>query len=192
MINVVDPLMLSAEDRLAIQQQRKTIYQVSFCPRGKGNKLTVQGLWWGGERLWLEDMVRINKLRSQLPLDQFPIDGHELHDGCVFLKIRYAPYSPVSAFRLMSRIIALMVKETDNTTQTATSWKCGVFGDLYELVPESIAQGVQQPMSQVVMKGEEPLVTVLRAPKGYKYRQLNGSDTEVMVDVVGTCTYMSD
>ena len=94
MINVVDPLMLSAEDRLAIQQQRKTIYQVSFCPSCRNSKLTAQGLWWGGERLWLEDMVRINKLRSQLPLDQFPIDGHELHDGCVFLKIRYIHSSP--------------------------------------------------------------------------------------------------
>jgi hypothetical protein len=30
MINVVDPSILSAEDRLAIQQQRKTIYQVSL------------------------------------------------------------------------------------------------------------------------------------------------------------------
>jgi hypothetical protein len=30
MINVVDPSILSAEDRLAIEQQKKTIYQVSF------------------------------------------------------------------------------------------------------------------------------------------------------------------
>jgi hypothetical protein len=29
MINVVDPSILSAEDRLAIEQQKKTIYQVS-------------------------------------------------------------------------------------------------------------------------------------------------------------------
>jgi hypothetical protein len=30
MVNVVDPSILSAEDRLAIEQQKKTIYQVSF------------------------------------------------------------------------------------------------------------------------------------------------------------------
>ena len=51
-----------------------------------------QGLWWGGERFWLEDMVRINKHRSGLPLDQFPMDGRTPQDGCVFLKIRSVPY----------------------------------------------------------------------------------------------------
>jgi hypothetical protein len=40
-------------------------------------------------------------------------------------------------------------------------------------------------MAQVVIKGEEPVVAIHKAPKGYKYRQLNDADTEVMVDVVG-------
>jgi hypothetical protein len=88
MINVVDPSILSAEDRLAIEQQKKTIYQVSFWRLDFWTKLMIQGLWWGGERLWLEDMVRINKLRSGLPLEQFPMDGRTPQDGCVFLKIR--------------------------------------------------------------------------------------------------------
>jgi hypothetical protein len=85
----------------------------------------------------------------------------------------------------MTRIIALSVQDTDATTQSATAWRCGIFGDLFELVPESDAQGLPQPMAQVLMKGEEPVVAVHKAPKGYKYRQLNDADTEVMVDVVG-------
>jgi len=39
MINVVDPLILSAEDRLAIEQQKKTIYQASFFKPLHGRKL---------------------------------------------------------------------------------------------------------------------------------------------------------
>jgi hypothetical protein len=89
---------------------------------------------------------------------------------------------------LTVRIIALTVQDTDATTQTATSWRCSVFGDLYELVSDIVAKELPQPMSQVVMKGEEPLITVLRAPQGYKYRQLNEPDTEVTVDVVGMFT----
>jgi len=85
----------------------------------------------------------------------------------------------------MIRIIALSVQDTDAATQSATAWRCGIFGDLFEVLPESDAQGLPQPMAQVVMKGEEPVVAVHKAPTGYKYRQLNDADTEVMVDVVG-------
>jgi len=87
--------------------------------------------------------------------------------------------------RLTFRIIALSVQDTDAATQTATAWRCGIYGDLFELVPEQDANGLHQPMAQIVMKGEEPVVAVHKAPKGYKYRQLNDADTEVMVDVVG-------
>ena len=87
--------------------------------------------------------------------------------------------------RLTFRIIALSVQDTDAATQTATAWRCGIYGDLFELVPEQDANGLHQPLAQVVMKGEEPVVAVHKAPKGYKYRQLNDADTEVMVDVVG-------
>lgn len=59
------------------------------------------------------------------------------------------------------------------------------YGDLYELVPESVAQGIPQPMAQVTIKGSEPLAQVHRAPKGFKYRQINLSDTEITVDVSG-------
>jgi hypothetical protein len=86
---------------------------------------------------------------------------------------------------LISRIIALSVQDTDSATQTATAWRCGIFGDLFELVPEQDSAGLPQPMAQVVMKGEGPVVAIHKAPKGYRYRQLNDSDTEVMVDVVG-------
>lgn len=52
-------------------------------------KLTKpQGLWWGGERIWLEDLVRLNKSRGELPVDQFPMSPSSKDDNCVFLKVK--------------------------------------------------------------------------------------------------------
>jgi len=58
MINVVDPSILSAEDRLAIEQQKKTIYQASFLKPLHWHKLTTRA--YGGAvkdfgwKIWYE------------------------------------------------------------------------------------------------------------------------------------------
>jgi hypothetical protein len=102
------------------------------------------------------------------------------------MKIRLVPLIVLLKRQLLiNRVIALSVAETDPASQTARAWRCNIFGDLFELVPEQDAQGLAQPMAQVTMKGTEPLVQTLRAPRGYKYRQLNDADTEVTVDVCG-------
>jgi len=60
MINVVNPSILSAEDRLAIEQQKKTIYQVSCSSRGVSIKL-MNRAYGGAEKgsgwkIWFESI----------------------------------------------------------------------------------------------------------------------------------------
>jgi hypothetical protein len=60
MINVVDPSILSAEDRLAIEQQKKTIYQVSFPKLYLGTRL-MNRVYGGAEKgsgwkIWFESI----------------------------------------------------------------------------------------------------------------------------------------
>ena len=60
MINVVDPSILSAEDRLAIEQQKKTIYQVSFPKPNLGTKLMNRAYGGvekdSGWKIWFESI----------------------------------------------------------------------------------------------------------------------------------------
>ena len=67
---------INPEDQQAIKDQRKTLYQ---------------GLWWGGERIWLEDMVRLKRNRKDLPTEALgePSEPGAM-DRAVMLKIRSA------------------------------------------------------------------------------------------------------
>lgn len=67
-------------DRDAIVNRKKSLYQ---------------GLWYQGERLWMDDVVRLRKRRTDIPTDSLapPSPGSEEH--AVFLRIRQ-----VSAFEL--------------------------------------------------------------------------------------------
>jgi len=60
MINVVDPSILSAEDRLAIEQQKKTIYQASFFKPLPGHKLMNRAYGGvvkdSGWKIWFESI----------------------------------------------------------------------------------------------------------------------------------------
>ncbi|WVF70849.1 hypothetical protein IAT40_005643 [Kwoniella sp. CBS 6097] len=144
---------ISAEDMKAIQEQRKTLYQ---------------GLWWGGERIWLEDMVRLKKNRGDLPTDSLlpPSPGAETRG--VFLKIR---------------VIAIEVSSEATANQTA--WRCILYGDVYELAPEG-TEGAEKPRSTKAVNGEKdiPIMPAYTPAKGFAYRQLNDPGAEVTCDVI--------
>lgn len=83
-------------------------------------------------------------------------------------------------------MISVEVTETEPKDQEAVSWRCVAYGDIYELVPASEPGEDRPPMAQFAGKrSEDPIVRQHRAPKGYKYRQINDQDTEVTSDVVG-------
>lgn len=83
-------------------------------------------------------------------------------------------------------MISIEVTDTDSKDQTAVSWRCVAYGDIFELVPESTPGDLDPPLIQVAGAGKEiPIVTAHQAPKGYRYKKLNDAETEVTSDVVG-------
>ncbi|KAK8865695.1 hypothetical protein IAR55_000840 [Kwoniella newhampshirensis] len=141
---------ITEDDMKLIMSQKKTLYQ---------------GLWWGGERIWLEDMVRLKKHRSDLPTDDIlpPTEGAE--DRAVFLKIR---------------VIAIEVSQ-DQAQINETAWRCVLYGDVFELAMEGANDQLPTPITS---NGEIPVMSVYNAPKGFVYRQLNDPDSEVTVDII--------
>ena len=75
---------INPDDLRAIVEQRKTLYQVGSSPAG-ANK---QGLWLGGERIWLGDMVRLKKPRSELPYEDLGLPSDGVADRAVLLTIK--------------------------------------------------------------------------------------------------------
>lgn len=47
-----------------------------------------QGMWWGAERIWQDDMVRLTKLRGQISLPRIELPDVNSKNAPVFLKIR--------------------------------------------------------------------------------------------------------
>ncbi|WWC87980.1 uncharacterized protein L201_002882 [Kwoniella dendrophila CBS 6074] len=138
---------ISAEDVQLILDQKKTLYQ---------------GLWWGGERIWLDDLVRLKKKRRDIPTNVLSSPSDGALDRAVFFKIR---------------VIAIEV--TNITEANSTGWRCILYGDVFELAKEG-ADGVQSD----VELNDRSLVRHYKPAKGYAYRQLNETDSEVTVDVV--------
>ncbi|KAK4684138.1 hypothetical protein P7C73_g6063, partial [Tremellales sp. Uapishka_1] len=123
---------------------------------------TAFGLWWGGERLWLEDMVRLKKYRAELPADVFgsPLEGRE--KAAVFMKIR---------------LIALE-KAPELPDPAVHAWRCLIYGDLFELVESS----GQPPTADSATDFQ--MIRSYKTPKGYEYRQLNSKGSEVTCDIM--------
>jgi len=71
-IDLVPGVEVNEEDKEAIESQRKTLFQ---------------GLWWGGERIWLEDMVRVRRHRVELP-DLLGLPTSGAADRSVTFRIR--------------------------------------------------------------------------------------------------------
>jgi hypothetical protein len=47
-----------------------------------------QGMWWGAERIWQDELVRLVKTRNQINLPGLEAPDAKSKNGPVFLKIR--------------------------------------------------------------------------------------------------------
>lgn len=65
--------MLSQKEVDDIENRKKTLYQ---------------GLWYQGERVWMDDIVRLRKNRSSLPNGSLDAPSPGAEDRGVFLRIR--------------------------------------------------------------------------------------------------------
>ncbi|CAK9782158.1 hypothetical protein CC85DRAFT_260962 [Cutaneotrichosporon oleaginosum] len=79
-------------------------------------KNLYQGAWYQGERLWMDDVVRLRKNRKDLPVDVLLPPSPGAEDRGVFLRIR---------------IIALESQTAADASTTV--WRCVIYGDIYEL-----------------------------------------------------------
>nr|XP_019011872.1 uncharacterized protein I206_02707 [Kwoniella pini CBS 10737]OCF50653.1 hypothetical protein I206_02707 [Kwoniella pini CBS 10737] len=140
---------ISAEDMAAILDQRKTLYQ---------------GLWWGGERIWLDDLVRLKKNRKDLPSGELEKPSDGAMDRGVFLKIR------------------LIAIEVNTSFPTSTGWRCILYGDLFELAKEGTPGA--EPTQATNGGTDDSLVRFYKPPRGFAYKQLNEAASEVTVDII--------
>ncbi|WWD05517.1 hypothetical protein V865_003595 [Kwoniella europaea PYCC6329] len=143
---------ISAEDMKAILSQKKNLYQ---------------GLWWGGERIWLDDLVRLKKTRNELPTNALLSPSEGATERGVFLKIR---------------VLAVEV-HPDPSKPNTTGWRCVVYGDVFELAKEG-TPGTESLKEANGDTDDTSLVHHYPAPKGYDYRQLNEKESEVTVDII--------
>lgn len=68
-----------------------------------------------------------------------------------------------------------------STDPTKDEWKCTVHGDIAELV----ASGFAHPVTWAVDETSTPLVRDYKAPKGWGFKQLNDTGSEVACDIAG-------
>ncbi|KAH8090629.1 hypothetical protein HD553DRAFT_302931 [Filobasidium floriforme] len=143
------------------------------------DKSYFQGLWWGAERIWLGDLIRLVRSRSSLVQD-------------ARLKA-FAPGADQHAAFL--RITQISVQQMKR--ETSSTFHCMVHGDLFELAePEWIAQNDPQPQAESSAAGAangqadaataddtEHFNHLPAAPKGLVYRQVNEPHSEVMCDI---------
>ncbi|BEJ02578.1 hypothetical protein CcaverHIS631_0703730 [Cutaneotrichosporon cavernicola] len=86
-------------------------------------KSLFQGMWYQGERLWMDDVVRLRKTRASLPTDALLPPSPGAEDRGVFLRIR---------------LIALENQTVKGSVNDV--WRCMIYGDIYEL-SDSFALG---------------------------------------------------
>ncbi|KAJ9109863.1 hypothetical protein QFC19_001842 [Naganishia cerealis] len=138
------------------------------------------GMWWGAERIWQEELVRLNKSRSQLELKGLAPANPDSQNTAIFLKIS-----------------TISVQETP--FRERKTWETLVRGDLYEL--EADKENETKPLASgdgiikngtAAKKGREAakplakpdaLSTMPSPPPGYHFRKLNPDDTEVTCDI---------
>lgn len=144
-IDIVPGTDVNPDDLEAIQSQRKTLYQ---------------GLWWGGERIWVDDIVRLKKHRAELPVDALGLPSEGAADRAVLLKIRM-----------------ITVEVSPDSTEDRHAWRALLYGHVFE-----VATGSAPPPDS---KAEPDwAAAAAKPPKGYYYKQLNEVGSEVTVDIM--------
>ncbi|OWT40963.1 hypothetical protein J008_01646 [Cryptococcus neoformans] len=136
-----------------------------------GKKIFYQGLFWGGERIWLEDMVRLKADRKTYAQNQnFP-----------------PPSKGASERGVTMRISKIEIERNPNSRKVA--FNCMLYGDLYEISKLNDEEMTDPESGYLnVLTGEEgsgqiPAVFGYHAPEGYAYRQLNSEDSETMCEI---------
>ncbi|WVO19708.1 uncharacterized protein IAS62_000998 [Cryptococcus decagattii] len=87
-----------------------------------GKKIFYQGLFWGGERIWLEDMVRLKANRKIYAQNQnFPPPSEGAFERAVTMRI-----SKIEIGR--------------NSNSRSVTFNCMLYGDLYEIAKLSSGQ----------------------------------------------------
>ncbi|WVQ85473.1 hypothetical protein IAT38_007638 [Cryptococcus sp. DSM 104549] len=134
--------------------------------------IDMQGLYYGGERIWLDDMVRLKLPRAALSQPQFLEPSPGALERCLFMKI--------------DKITARKFDDDDD-------WRVYVLGDAYELATaseEELESGNSQLMTPFSETGQVPCVESYSPPRGFTYRKINAQDDQVqcdIVDVAGRC-----
>ncbi|KAG8923966.1 hypothetical protein FRC01_012119, partial [Tulasnella sp. 417] len=122
-----------------------------------------QGLWWGGERLWIGDLVRIKPYRSHL--------SGNLRD----------PSQGAEKRGLLLRLEAIYLDEIKREAEgevVETEWKPMVSGTLYEVAHVAFVEpGVPSPgPSSSGGRPGDPMNTPLPAPPpGFQFRVITPS-----------------
>ncbi|KZV94584.1 hypothetical protein EXIGLDRAFT_766999 [Exidia glandulosa HHB12029] len=159
--------------------------EVIPSPRRPQSEWRYQGAWWGNERIWMDDLVRLHPYRDQIPLDEL------------------LPESEGADTRTLFMLVTGMF-----ITHTNDRHKGKIAGLLYELAPEgwkdptpskSPSKNVviekdfavaDQPLSSPLRRavptipGQPPLQYGLPAPpRGFVFRLITPPGFEVILDI---------
>ncbi|KAJ9106292.1 hypothetical protein QFC21_001437 [Naganishia friedmannii] len=137
------------------------------------------GMWWGAERIWQEELVRLKKTRGQIKLEGLSPAKPGAENAALFLKIS-----------------SICVQES--SYRERKTWQTLLRGDLYELeanednkpavsedgIGENGTATKKQPEVKPFVK-PDALSSMPVPPNGYHFRKLNSDETEVTCDVFG-------
>ncbi|ORY24660.1 hypothetical protein BCR39DRAFT_546010 [Naematelia encephala] len=155
-INVLPSDQVNEDDLKAIISRAKSLYQ---------------GMWWGGERIWLEDMVRLKKFRGDLPTDVLAPPSEGALERAVLLRVR-----------LMIQPRMITIESSGETSDgKSNAYQCLLYGDVFEL---KATNGTGATLETLPAGNDSPIGKPHVPPKGYEYRQLNDPGSEVTVDIM--------
>ena len=163
---IVKTADIDEADRQRIMAQEKTLYQ---------------GMWLGGERIWVDDLVRLKKNRRDLPAEGLKPPAPGAADRAVLLKIRWVMSAIAMHGRLIRRVITLEIMQAQEAGANPR-YQCLCYGDVFELAPAVAGQ----PAPPMPNDPTESWSSINTPPVGYTYRQLNEAGSEVTCDVSGT------
>ncbi|WVN85656.1 uncharacterized protein L203_100805 [Cryptococcus depauperatus CBS 7841] len=157
---LTDPISLREDDPDLSKEEIKAI--------AENRKRFYQGFYWGGERMWIEDMVRLKRPWSEL---------QELH--CI------TPSPGATEHCLFFRISKITAEASPDHTIETPSYRSLLYGDLFELVEEETETGAGNLAASAQKRdpGQPSVAQNYIAPKKFAYRQINTEDSEAVCDI---------
>ncbi|KAJ7696594.1 hypothetical protein B0H17DRAFT_1198102 [Mycena rosella] len=175
---------------------------ISTGPRGQPlppparviSQTRFQGLWWGGERIWADDLVRLKVPRNCLA----PTGAQHIFapagPGAANRATLAARGGDSSQYGAVSRG-AFMKIDTIFIVDAGAKRECRVSGMLYELADsdwedpnlprnvESISSGGPSTVPKATTLGETPSYALPVAPTGYKFRPILAPGYEAIMSL---------